>query len=164
MWKIEKIVRKGDYNYALVQGHPNSTEYGYVLEHRIIVENHLDRLLNSNEVVHHKNHNKLDNRIENLEIMCVGEHERLHRLRYGRLWADIKCPICSKIVPIPCNQICCKIKRNKLISCSRDCGRKLVRLHRETTKLESAISENIVRVYRKYTLDNTEETIDNWVP
>lgn len=46
MWKIEKIVSKGDYNYAVVPEHPFSTKNGYVLEHRVIMENHLKRLLN----------------------------------------------------------------------------------------------------------------------
>lgn len=54
MWNIEKIVSKGDYDYAVVKGHPNATENSYVLHHRIVMENHLNRLLNSNEVVHHK--------------------------------------------------------------------------------------------------------------
>jgi len=57
-WKIEKIVSKGDYNYAVVKNHPNATKYGYVLHHRIVMENHLGRLLNSNEVVHHINGQK----------------------------------------------------------------------------------------------------------
>lgn len=50
-WKIKKIVKKGDYLYALVPEHPNKTKNGYVLEHRVIMENHLNRLLNSDEVV-----------------------------------------------------------------------------------------------------------------
>ena len=53
MWKIEKIVKKGDYLYAVVIEHPCSTKHGYVLHHRIVMENHLKRLLSHSEVVHH---------------------------------------------------------------------------------------------------------------
>lgn len=45
MWVIEKIVSKGDYNYAVVKGHPFSTKNNYVLEHRIVMENKLGRVL-----------------------------------------------------------------------------------------------------------------------
>lgn len=41
MWKIQKIISKGVYNYAFTPEHPNSTKKGYVLEHRAIIENHL---------------------------------------------------------------------------------------------------------------------------
>ena len=30
-----------------------ASKYGYVLYHRILMENHLGRILNQNEVVHH---------------------------------------------------------------------------------------------------------------
>ena len=55
MWKIEKIIKKGDYLYAKVLGHPNATKHGYVLEHRIVMENYLERLLNKSEIVHQLN-------------------------------------------------------------------------------------------------------------
>lgn len=61
--------------------HPNADRDGYVLEHRLIMEVFLSRLLSRNEVVHHKDGNKLNNAIENLDLLSSkSEHSRLHAL------------------------------------------------------------------------------------
>jgi agmatine/peptidylarginine deiminase len=96
MWNVEKIVSKGDYNYAIVRNHPARTKNDYVLEHRVVMENHLSRLLNTNEVVHHINHNKKDNRIENLYIMDKKEHNKILSTT-GRKYFILKCPHCHII-------------------------------------------------------------------
>lgn len=48
-------------------------------EHRYIMEQYLGRKLSRSEVVHHKNGDKRDNRIENLEIMSLSDHAKSHQ-------------------------------------------------------------------------------------
>lgn len=160
-WNIKKVISKGDYNYALVSGHPNSTKNGYVLEHRIVVENHLGRLLNTDEIVHHKDKNKKNNRIENLEVMKNIDHNRLHGFSKGKTYATIKCPECSDILTIEIRQT--HLAKNGIYTtCSRRCNGKFSRKRQLiglTDKMKLAISENIVRVFKRF-LDNSEQTVN----
>ncbi len=75
-------INKGWYKFK--GGFINKKGYRIVnrrLEHVIIMENILGRRLNKNEVVHHLNGNKTDNRIENLSLISKKEHDNYHLLR-----------------------------------------------------------------------------------
>jgi hypothetical protein len=78
-YKGGKTVSTGGYIYIRCEGHPRATKYGhYVLEHILVMEKKLRRYLRENEVIHHKNHIKNDNRIENLELLTRSKHSQIH--------------------------------------------------------------------------------------
>lgn len=60
------------------------------LEHRVIMEDHLGRKLHVDEVVHHKDGNKTNNVIANLEVLPRAAHTSLHRPK------RTPCRVCGK--------------------------------------------------------------------
>ena len=77
-WKGGRNFRNG-HLFIMVKEHPSADEYGYVAEHRLVAEKVLGRYLKTNEVVHHINRDKLDNRNCNLLVCEHGYHSSLHR-------------------------------------------------------------------------------------
>lgn len=73
------------YMLAYAPKHPNAHKDGYVMLHTVIMERAIGRYLKENEVVHHINHDKKDNRIENLLLMEKHEHMSMHmKERYAK--------------------------------------------------------------------------------
>lgn len=72
-----KRSKKG-YQVICIKTHPNSDGQGCIFEHRVIMEMFIGRYLTKDEIIHHKNGIKHDNRLSNLEITTNAEHTRLH--------------------------------------------------------------------------------------
>jgi hypothetical protein len=73
----------GGYRYMHAPDHPYRNYNKQVAEHRLVMEKHIGRYLKPKEVVHHKDLNKLNNDINNLQIVSRAEHEAIH-LEYKR--------------------------------------------------------------------------------
>lgn len=77
-WKGGRHHHTTGYIYAYAPDHPMRTSKGYVMEHRLVMEKHIGRLLTKDEIVHHKNGDRTDNRIENLELTTKKRHFKDH--------------------------------------------------------------------------------------
>lgn len=88
-WKSDE--RISSYGYKLIRrlDHPFANCDGFVFEHRLIAEEFLltdecsvevdgKRYLSPEYCVHHIDHNKLNNSVDNLIVMKKGEHVSLH--------------------------------------------------------------------------------------
>lgn len=80
--KVDK--RKG-YIYVYAPYHPKAGSWGYVYEHRLVIEKSLGRYLETEEHVHHRNGKRWDNRLCNLEVLSASDHAKLRGQRTGDL-------------------------------------------------------------------------------
>ncbi len=65
-WKGGRRQGRDGYVYIYMPSHPSANGQGCVLEHRLVMEKILGRLLKRQEVVHHKDRNPSNNEMENL--------------------------------------------------------------------------------------------------
>lgn len=82
--------------------------------HRLVVEQSIQRPLQAGEIVHHKDGNKLNNDLSNLEIVTAKKHAVIHLQKHAETY---RCAMCGKpFIPH-------KTKRGRKKNCSPECFR-----------------------------------------
>ena len=77
--KPNKIIDKKGYVMVYSPSNPFS-KHGYILEHRLVMESYIGRLLTKDEKVHHDDFNKENNSIRNLTLFPNNSsHSHFHR-------------------------------------------------------------------------------------
>ena len=114
-WKGGRIKHCSGYIWAYKPDHHFADVRGYVLEHRLVWEEHHNAILLRWSNVHHINHKRDDNRIENLEGMMASKHHSTYHKH--KVLLEIKCPMCGKLFKREPWRI-----RRGAINCSYSCG------------------------------------------
>lgn len=76
--KHRSYVTKEGYVQKYKPSSPEARSDGYVAVHRDVASRKLGRPLRSNEVVHHRDGNKRNNRASNLQVMTRKQHWKVH--------------------------------------------------------------------------------------
>jgi hypothetical protein len=95
---------------------------------RYMMSVHLGRVLEKWEQVDHKNGDHTDDRVDNFQILTVGDNNRKCRIEQDTkaIPVDLVCPICSKDFQMAARNYRFHTKRGRIrFSCSRKCGYKL---------------------------------------
>jgi len=144
----------------------------YKHEHRYIIENILKRKLSYNEVVHHKDGNKFNNNIDNLELMSRKEHSELHNTIDLNKHSSVKCKNCSTNIKFRKKEIEYKNKHQRYIFCSHTCVVNYYKHHNKSNNkidskykdlIEQGIKDNLsgYKIAKKYNLNN--KTVYNYL-
>jgi len=132
VWSYIKVVAPANYPGTVYKGK-------YCLEHHYVWWRETNELVPKDFVIHHKNHNRADNRFENLEMMTRGDHAK-HHARPKPMKAVV-CAFCTKEYSVELRNWKSKTKHGqKEFHCTRSCSVK--NQHRK------AIEKKNTRPYR----------------
>jgi hypothetical protein len=117
----DKRFKANGYIYVWFPNHPRARK-NYVAEHILIAEQKLGRPLKEDEIAHHINQSRDDNRIENIEVMTKEQHNRHHnpkteRTNYSGKWKSHKLDFC-----------CCGKRKDIRAKNCRTCAGKIRRV------------------------------------
>lgn len=136
-------MKNGEYNLVIApEEYPGKLYRGkYCYEHHLIYWQNYGIVPNSEEVIHHKDGNKRNNNIENLELMNRVKHIIFHDMNMKRNMVLLECPICHRIFSREKHQTHLNKPTNKATYCSRNCAAKAA-----NTNIN--IKNNVIREYK----------------
>jgi hypothetical protein len=83
-WRGGRTVASSGYVLVRRPGHRLADVRGYVYEHRLVAEEKLGRALRRGEQIHHLNHDRADNRPDNIEVEPTPAHHRRKHRKHER--------------------------------------------------------------------------------
>ena len=138
-------MKNGDYILVVAPDWYKGKRYRkrYCYEHHLVWEKETGCPVPDGCIIHHKDGNKYNNTISNLQLMGNKEHCAMHSTK-GRTMLECKCPSCGKIF--------CKEKRNlykkRLVFCSKHCVGKMYGFTKPTEEIiKKATKENRIREF-----------------
>lgn len=163
------------YRLIYLPAHPkamnNANWVGYVYEHTVVAESILGREIKDNEVVHHLDGNRKNNRYPNLLVLEKSQHGKLH------VWINSGAPGCESLCEKGMNSLkaafdtpqFCKICGRTLqlkqkTYCSPECfhldHRKVLRPSKSQL-IEDLTNLSVVKVAKKYGV--SDNAIRKWM-
>lgn len=145
-------MKNGDYSLVVAPDWYKGKRYRgkYCYEHHLEWERQTGCPVPDGCIIHHKDGNKYNNDINNLQLMDAKSHILLHGQQKTKKIAIIKCPSCGKIFEKEARFL----KFRTLVFCSRQCiGRYGYNTkHRKeelSKKVENAKKDNIIKIIDK---------------
>lgn len=118
-------MRNGKYELIVApENYPGMKYRGrYAYEHHVVWWQHRGPIPDG-YVVHHKNDDKRDNRLKNLELLLKDEHDRLHSRDRIKPRVELLCPVCHDRFYLREKKYEERIRISKsgTICCSRECA------------------------------------------
>lgn len=130
MFNIVSVCKGGGYMYCrTIPEHPKRNSKGLYPLHRVLMENKLGRILDKNEVVHHKDEDKNNNDINNLEVVSRSKHSCMHAPIIENI--KLKCFYCEEYFYLKPHLARLRLKRSDKPCCSRSCSGKAQKINTE---------------------------------
>lgn len=126
----------GGYRRFYLPKHPTAAKDGEVREHRMVWYDAYGEIPAGHDI-HHKNGDRLDNRLENLECISHGDHTRHHGwlLKWRathtpwnagtKTWEEFVCGVCGKDFKRPIGTRKNSLKHGWSTTCSKRCRQAL---------------------------------------
>lgn len=111
------------------------------------------RVLDKNEHVDHKDNDKTNDDIDNLQIMTLSENTKKAAKLHGRKYVKLRCPNCGQIFERRKGNTYLQKKDSNYTACSRACsssfGAKLQHYPNDKT-LQEALCKNFIEEFLKH--------------
>jgi hypothetical protein len=152
LWHIDSIIDTGRYyKCRTTPRHPKANKDGYVYLHIAVAENNIGRRLKQNEVVHHRDEDKMNCNRANLVVVDRAVHSSHHH-RTGVSMVVLSCPWCMK-------KFVREVRLTHLgrpgtyTACSRQCsgkmGKVLQQLGSNNTSIRRVLRGNVIGTFIK---------------